>query len=548
MRIWTLALLLLALTGLSSHGRTEESPAERDQPADGLKAAAPQMFLTSDRCMACHNNLTSPDGQDVSIGSDWRASMMANSARDPYWQAAVRREVLDHPSAQAAIEDECAKCHMPMSRTQAHADGLKGQIFAHLAQDGSGAAALAADGVSCTACHQILDENLGTRESFAGGYLIDRTTPLGQRWIFGPFEVDAGRRAIMNSASRFQPLQSAHIQSSEVCATCHTLYTHTLDEDGQVIGELPEQVPYQEWQHSAYRDSQSCQSCHMPVVEGEMPVSSVWGEPRQGFSRHVFRGGNFFMLRMLGRYRDQLGVQALSGELETAARRTVEHLETSSARLSLTDLRLQGNRLQARVLVENLAGHKLPTAYPSRRAWLSVTVSDRQGEAVFQSGAFKADGSIEGNDNDADGSRYEPHHQRIESADQVQIYEAVLADPQGRVTTGLLTAIRYLKDNRLLPRGFDKSTAHEDIAVKGLAVEDADFEAPGDEVLYSIAVDPRRGPFSVRAELWYQPIAYRWAHNLAERRAMETERFVGYYRSMSDNSAVVLARDSIKVP
>ena len=36
------------------------------------------------------------------------------------------------------------------------------------------------------------------------------------------------------------------------------------------------------------------------------------------------------------------------------------------------------------------------------------------------------------------------------------------ADPRGRAgvpTTGLLTATQYLKDNRLLPRGFDKATA-----------------------------------------------------------------------------------------
>ena len=39
--------------------------------------------------------------------------MKANAARDPYWQAAARREMLEHPTAAAAIQGECSKCHMP---------------------------------------------------------------------------------------------------------------------------------------------------------------------------------------------------------------------------------------------------------------------------------------------------------------------------------------------------------------------------------------------------------------------------------------------------
>ena len=61
-----------------------------------------------------------------------------------------------------------------------------------------------------------------------------------------------------------------------------------------------------------------------------------------------------------------------------------------------------------------------------------------------------------GNDNDADPSRYEPHYSEIRSADQVEIYESILGDENGHVTTGLLAGVRYLKDNRLLPDGFDK--------------------------------------------------------------------------------------------
>ena len=66
----------------------------------------PQIFVTADRCISCHNGLITPKGEDISFGVDWRSSMMANSSRDPYWQASVRRETLVHPSVSEAIEHE----------------------------------------------------------------------------------------------------------------------------------------------------------------------------------------------------------------------------------------------------------------------------------------------------------------------------------------------------------------------------------------------------------------------------------------------------------
>src|SRR5438034_9368402 len=83
-------------------------------------------FQTSDRCMACHNGLTTPTGEDISIGVNWRTSMMANSGRDPYWMAGVRRELIDHPAAAALIQDECTICHMPMMRYEAKLAGGDG--------------------------------------------------------------------------------------------------------------------------------------------------------------------------------------------------------------------------------------------------------------------------------------------------------------------------------------------------------------------------------------------------------------------------------------
>jgi hypothetical protein len=206
------------------------------------------------------------------------------------------------------------------------------------------------------------------------------------------------------------------------------------------------------------------------------------------------------------------------------------------------NVEVRDGRLEADISVENLAGHKLPTAYPSRRAWLHVTVRDRDGRAVFESGALRPNGSIEGNDNDDDPGRFEPHYLEIAREDQVQIYEAIMAGQDGTPTTGLLTALRYVKDNRLLPHGFDKRSADNDVAVHGDAEGDPDFLGGGDRIRYSIAVGDAQGPFRVEVELWYQPIAYRWAMNLKAYDAMEPRRFVGYYEEMASGSGVVLTR------
>jgi hypothetical protein len=280
----------------------------------------------------------------------------------------------------------------------------------------------------------------------------------------------------------------------------------------------------------------------MPEVAEEVPVTAVLGVPRPNVSRHVFRGGNFFMLRMLNRYREELGVVALPHELQLAAARTEEHLRASTATLTIEDARSADGRVELDVVVANLTGHKFPTAYPSRRAWLRLVVRDQSGRALFESGAFGADGRIAGNDNDADATRFEPHYDRITEPDQVQVYEAVMADDSGAVTTGLMSAHRWVKENRLLPRGFGESAAVDGrVAVVGSATIDDDFAPGGDRVGYSVAMPDSPGPLTVTAELWFQPIAYRWALNLAGYDSMETDRFVRYYREMAARSAIVVA-------
>lgn len=540
----TTALLIL-LAALTSAG----APLQAGSLSGTAPAGPAPVFGTADVCFACHTGVITPSGRDLSFGNQWRTTMMANSARDPYWMAGVRREITDHPSHQAAIEDECSACHMPMARYLAKTAGGQGAVFANLpvGQAAAAHAPLAADGVSCTLCHQMSAAGLGQRSTFTAGFGIDAPATGAVPLIHGPFDVDAGRRRIMHSSSGYTPAKAAHLSEAGVCASCHTLFTASLGPNGEVVGELPEQVPYLEWEHSAYAGVQSCQACHMPAEAEPVAVTPVLGDPRPAVSAHTFLGGNTLMMRIFNRYRNELGVAALPEELDAAARRTEAHLAAESATIAVTATRADNGCLVADVEVVNRAGHKLPTAYPSRRAWLHVAVRDRSGAIVFESGAVSPDGRIAGNDNDADAARFEPHYDEITAGDQVQVYEPILGDPAGAVTTGLLTAVSYLKDNRLLPRGFDKRTAPKDVAVHGAASADDDFAGGGDRIRYAMDLSGATGPFTVSVRLYYQSIGYRWAKNLAGRTDVESVRFTRYYDAMAAESAVVLAEGYAKV-
>jgi hypothetical protein len=119
-----------------------------------------------------------------------------------------------------------------------------------------------------------------------------------------------------------------------------------------------------------------------------------------------------------------------------------------------------------------------------------------------------------------------------------------MGDVHGAPTTGLLKGMKFIKDNRLLPKGFEKASADQDIAVIGEASRDPDFMASGDHIRYSVDTAGRQGPFQIDVELVYQPVSFRWADNLRQYQSVETTRFVSYYDSMSSVSSHVLAHGS----
>ena len=504
--------------------------------------AQQQDFRTSDRCSSCHTAIKSDKGETVSISGDWSTSIMANAARDPYWQGSVHREVADHPEVSAAIQNECATCHMPLQRLQDKADGHDTAVLKRFPlHAGNADDAAAADGVSCAVCHQIQPVGLGTPATVNGNFAV---APAGTnpRPAFGPF---APASPTVNTVHVFSGgytlVQSDHIRDAALCGSCHTLYTTAYGPGGKPIGKLPEQMTYLEWQHSSYNGKQTCQQCHMPAVNGQVAVSAIMGAPRDGVHHHTFTGANFFMQSVLGAHTGDLAVVANPAALAAAAKQTTAFLQSQTARISISPAQLASGQLSFAVKVENLAGHKLPSAFPSRRAWLHVTVAAADGHIVFESGKLNPDGSIVGNVNDADPTRYSPHYPQITKPDEVEIFEPILGDAQGHVTTGVLSATQYLKDNRILPAGFDKASAPADIAVRGKAASDPDFAAGSATTRYAVSTGSAAGPFRISAELVYQPIGFRWAHNLASYKAQETQSFVRDFEQAAANSAVVLA-------
>jgi hypothetical protein len=225
---------------------------------------------------------------------------------------------------------------------------------------------------------------------------------------------------------------------------------------------------------------------------------------------------------------------------------SAQHVQNRTVTVQFDSLQIQNSELVADLVINSQVGHKLPTGFPSRRVWVHFTVQDASGALLFESGRPNSDGSIQGNANDVDPARYEPHYQVIDSPDQVQIYEGIFVDVNGEITTGLLKGYEYIKDNRILPAGFDKLSANPEFAVFGSALEDEDFVGGIDRLRYQVELGEAQGPFTVTANVFYQTIGYRWMENLRAFQLPETDQMATYYDAIS-NVPVMLVKVSQQV-
>ncbi len=535
-------------------------------PPDGLMGIEEvygTYMATSPACQPCHSNapgasaLRDDEGGQVGQFDLWRASMKANAARDPFWRAMVSAEVAWHPGAKEAIEAKCTRCHAPaLSSERKLLDGPAVSMADLSRSDEEGHLAL--DGVTCTVCHQIRPDGLGTEASYTGNFEIGRGLE-----IYGPHENPFARP--MRRHTGYDPVYGAHVLESALCGSCHTLRTDTIEPDGTPTGHgILEQGPYLEWRNSAFstegtpgEQAASCQSCHMPTEDEEgheivtaiarTPGGGDFGvPPRSPYGRHLFVGGNVLIPSIFRDFQAQLRPDVPAAAFDAVVQRARAQLEERSARLEVLSAQVEGSDLVVQVRVVNLTGHKLPSAYPSRRAWLALEARNADGEVVLQVGRTDDEGRLLGADgmplpSEAPGAPPQPHRDEVTSPDVPLVYEAIMADVDGQPTFSLLSAASYWKDNRLLPAGWrDDGPGAADTAPRGLGGDD-DFVGGEDRVVFRLPLPAGASVEQVEVRLEYQVVAPRFAEELFQVRTREVAIFEYLYRR-ADRGPVTMAR------
>lgn len=500
-------------------------------------------FAGSGLCNGCHghdpNGLAGFDstGVDINVADDWAGTMMANSAKDPLWRAKVSHEILVNPTHQDDIENTCTRCHAPLGKFDAHYSGITDYNIADMIAD-----SVAMDGVSCSACHQMKDTLIG--KVFSGQMEYDTT-----HTIYGPFTSPfAGP---MQSFIGFNPVFGAHINKAGLCAGCHTLITPSLDLSGNPTGnQFVEQATYHEWVNSDFNNEVnpngiSCQGCHIPRVNEKIIIAANYAflPGRKPFGKHHLVGANSFMLKLMRNNMVAVGITTQSKNLDSAIVRTNRLMQDSSVVMSLTQTARVNDTVYYDLSLTNKAGHKFPSGYPSRRAWVEFVVMDDAGDTIFKTGILNSNYQLVNED-----ATFEPHYNMINSEQQVQIYQMVMGDVNSNVTSVLQRADVQLKDNRLTPQGFTSTHfAYDTVKIIGSALTDPDFnkngvvEGTGRDILhFHIPLNGYTDSLNVTAKFYYQSVPHNFLTDMFTFSSPEISSFQSMFNT-ADHTPLLVA-------
>ena len=253
---------------------------------------------------------------------------------------------------------------------------------------------------------------------------------------------------------------------------------------------------------------------------------------RDEYARHSLVGINQFGIMMFQQFPNILGIRtadymydkAIPGLL-TALKSSDDLARNETAKVEVTSVKRTTDYLEATVRVENLAGHSLPSGVAFRRAFLAVEAVDANGKVLWASGRTNSSGAIvKGLSDEVLATEFfydpvtrkqvfQPHHSVITNETQVQIYEELIVNTEGRITTSFVGLDHPVKNNRLLPKGWRLDGPFANVTgPHGEAEKDADYvnkagSSGADTITYRIAINEKtRDAVAVIAVLYYQSI------------------------------------------
>jgi hypothetical protein len=435
----------------------------------------PQHFLTSDSCMGCHSAIyygnamvyTGTKGADgtaplmnVSPYGEWRWSPMGLAGRDPIFYSQLDSELAYLKTFKDKAEGEklakevvntCFRCHGVMGKRQFDLDHGPAANFdrefvyeTRMTDPNFKYGALARDGVSCAACHHIVEDKTPKgvpplkhflEHSITGQFAVGKADEM-----LGPFEDKLIVTDPMNNALGIKPKHDPYVKSARMCGSCHTINLPVVDQ--KPAGHNLEQLTYLEWLNSSFQNefghnakAQTCQDCHMrtsyrnaadtlevakiqqpmatiqddqyPAVEHRLPGDKINVRFRDtGFARHQLQGLNLPLLEMFSQFMNDtklgkkslpsnevLGVRqndfmlTVNADLPNAIDAFVEQAQNTTANVDIFPVSFTDGKLVANVVVTNKTGHRLPSGVGFRRAFVEFQVVEKStGKTVWASG------------------------------------------------------------------------------------------------------------------------------------------------------------------
>jgi len=519
---------------------------------------------TSLSCTYCHSGY----GDQVAPYDTWATSLMAQSARDPVWHAAVSIANQD-----ANIGGEtCIRCHAPAGWLGGRSgNGNPGDL---MGED--------LDGINCNFCHRVVNPELGPDSAVAyPGDPADPDVPIISALVaqgLVPQGAGNARYVVDPSSSRRGPfddvpanlhgvearlITSPYHRQSEFCGTCHDvsnpIYSKNAKSGEYQLNALgaahptqspmdmfPEQRTYSEWLNSSYVNGvqyadhrfggndadgvvSSCQDCHMPKVIAGGCRFYEFGPPffeRTDMPQHSFAGANTWVVQairngLLPDDADSLGLSQPA--IDQATARTITMLQNAS------DMTLAQQGSSVKVRVTNESGHKLPTGYPEgRRMWLNVKFTNAKGRVVAEHGAYDSATAVL---NSVDTKVYEAK-QGISPA--IAKLTGLAAGPGFH----LALANKVFKDNRIPPRGFTNA-AFNAIGSGAVGYAYADGQH-WDDTLFAIPA----GAVSATVTLFYQTTTKEYIEFLRDANVTDGNGLAAYDAWVGAGKSAPVAMDS----